>query len=139
MQRLDTREKAEELIPLWASWGVDGLKIDFFENDSQHTMWQYNMLADLMIQYKLMINFHGSVKPMGEGRTWPNFMTAEGIMGMEHYQWSDLPNSLHNCTVPFTRNVAGPMDYTPTAFSNLKTGIPPWGTSWRCRWFSIPA
>lgn len=120
MQRLDTREKAEELIPLWASWGVDGLKIDFFENDSQHTMWQYNMLADLMIQYKLMINFHGSVKPMGEGRTWPNFMTAEGIMGMEHYQWSDLPNSLHNCTVPFTRNVAGPMDYTPTAFSNLK-------------------
>ena len=76
---------------------------------------------------------------MGEGRTWPNFMTAEGIMGMEHYQWSDLPNSLHNCTVPFTRNVAGPMDYTPTAFSNLKTGIPPWGTSWRCQWFSIPA
>ena len=64
--------KAEELIPLWASWGVDGLKIDFFENDSQHTMWQYNMLADLMIQYKLMINFHGSVSPWvrgGPGRT----------------------------------------------------------------------
>lgn len=120
MQRLDTREKAEELIPLWAGWGVDGLKIDFFENDSRHTMWQYNMIADLMIENKLMINFHGSVKPMGEGRTWPNFMTAEGIMGMEHYQWSDMPNSLHNCTVPFTRNVAGPMDYTPTAFSNLK-------------------
>ena len=118
MQRLDTREKAEELIPLWAGWGVDGLKIDFFENDSQHTMWQYNMMADLMIRYKLMINFHGSVKPMGEGRTWPNFMTAEGIMGMEHYQWSNLPDSVHNCTVPFTRNVAGPMDYTPTAFSN---------------------
>ncbi len=118
MQRLDTREKAEELIPLWASWGVDGLKIDFFENDSQHTMWQYNMMADLMIEHRLMINFHGSVKPMGEGRTWPNFMTAEGIMGMEHYQWSNLPDSVHNCTVPFTRNVAGPMDYTPTAFSN---------------------
>lgn len=119
MQRLDTREKAEELIPLWAGWGVDGLKIDFFENDSQHTMWQYHMMADLMIRHKLMINFHGSVKPMGEGRTWPNFMTAEGIMGMEHYQWSNLPDSVHNCTVPFTRNVAGPMDYTPTAFSNM--------------------
>ncbi|HJC23668.1 MAG TPA: glycoside hydrolase family 97 catalytic domain-containing protein [Candidatus Eisenbergiella merdavium] len=120
MQKLDTREKAEKLIPLWASWGVDGLKIDFFENDSQHTMQQYNLMADLMIRHKLMINFHGSVKPMGEGRTWPNFMTAEGIMGMEHYQWSDLPDSVHNCTVPFTRNVAGPMDYTPTAFSNRK-------------------
>ena len=119
MQRLNTREKAKELIPLWAGWGVDGLKIDFFENDSQHTMWQYHMMADLMIRHKLMINFHGSVKPMGEGRTWPNFMTAEGIMGMEHYQWSNLPDSVHNCTVPFTRNVAGPMDYTPTAFSNM--------------------
>lgn len=120
MQRLDTREKAEELIHLWAGWGVDGLKIDFFENDSQHTMWQYHMMADLMIRHRLMINFHGSVKPMGEGRTWPNFMTAEGIMGMEHYQWSNLPDAVHNCTVPFTRNVAGPMDYTPTAFSNIK-------------------
>lgn len=119
MQRVDTVEKANELIPLWASWGVDGLKIDFFENDSQHTMWQYNMLADLMREYKLMINYHGSVKPMGEGRTWPHFMTAEGIMGLEHYQWSDMPNAIHNCTVPFTRNVVGPMDYTPTAFSNL--------------------
>ena len=118
MQRVDTLEKAEKLIPLWAGWGVDGLKIDFFENDSQHTMWQYHMLADLMKKYKLMINFHGSVKPMGEGRTWPHFMTAEGIMGLEHYQWSDQPDAVHNCTVPFTRNVAGPMDYTPTAFSN---------------------
>lgn len=120
MKRVDTVEKAEKLIPLWAGWGVDGLKIDFFENDSQHTMWQYNMLAELMKEYKLMINFHGSVKPMGEGRTWPHFMTAEGIMGMEHYQWSDMPDAIHNCTVPFTRNVAGPMDYTPTAFSNLE-------------------
>lgn len=118
MQKLDTREKAEKWIPLWAGWGVDGLKIDFFENDSQHTMWQYQMMADLMREYKLMINFHGSVKPMGEGRTWPHFMTAEGIMGLEHYQWSNMPNAVHNCTVPFTRNVAGPMDYTPTGFTN---------------------
>lgn len=120
MQRVDTKEKAMELIPLWAGWGVDGLKIDFFENDSQHTMGQYHMLAELMKEYHLMINFHGSVKPMGEGRTWPHFMTAEGIMGLEHYQWSDMPNAVHNCTVPFTRNVAGPMDYTPTGFSNRK-------------------
>lgn len=118
MQRIDTLEKAQRLIPLWASWGVDGLKVDFFENDSCHTMWQYNMIRELMTKHKLMINFHGSTKPMGEGRTWPNFITAEGIMGLEHYKWSDMPNSLHNCTVPFTRNVAGPMDYTPLAFSN---------------------
>lgn len=118
MQRVDTPEKAGRLIPLWADWGVDGLKIDFFENDSQHTMEQYGMLAEMMEKYHLMINFHGSVKPMGEGRTWPHFMTAEGIMGLEHYQWSDRPDAVHNCTVPFTRNVAGPMDYTPVGFTN---------------------
>lgn len=76
------------------------------------------MLAGLMAKHRLMINFHGSTKPMGEGRTWPHFMTAEGIMGMEHYKWSDMPNARHNCTVPFTRNVSGPMDYTPLGFSN---------------------
>jgi len=118
MQYIDTPEKAQEKIPLWASCGVDGLKVDFFQNDSQHTMWQYEMIANMMTEHKLMINFHGATKCMGEGRTWPNFMTAEGILGIEHYKWSGLPNAQHNCTVPFTRNVIGPMDYTPTGFSN---------------------
>lgn len=118
MQYIDTPEKAQEKIPLWASCGVDGLKVDFFQNDSQHTMWQYEMIAKIMTEYHLMINFHGATKCMGEGRTWPNLMTAEGVMGLEHYKWSGLPNSEHNCTLPFTRNVVGPMDYTPTGFSN---------------------
>ncbi|MGG6311928.1 glycoside hydrolase family 97 catalytic domain-containing protein [Paenibacillus macerans] len=118
MQAVDTLEKAREKIIRWAEWGVVGLKVDFFMNDSQHTMWQYNMIADIMTEHKLMINFHGSTKPAGEGRTYPNLMTAEGIMGLEHYKWSGLPHAEHNCTVPFTRNVVGPMDYTVTGFSN---------------------
>lgn len=116
--RVDTPESMEKYLPLWASWGIDGLKIDFFEDDSQHVMQIYRMLAQRMAELHLMINFHGSTKPMGEGRTWPHFMTAEGIMGLEHYKWSDMPNAQHNCTVPFTRNVSGPMDYTPVGFSN---------------------
>lgn len=118
MQYIDTPEKAEEKIGLWAGCGVDGLKVDFFQNDSQHTMWQYEMIAQIMTRYHLMINFHGATKCMGEGRTWPNLMAAEGILGLEHYKWSGLPDAKHNCTVPFTRNVIGPMDYTPTGFSN---------------------
>lgn len=118
MQHIDTYEKASHFLPLWKSWGIDGVKIDFFENDSYHTAWQYNMMAGIMKEQKLMINFHGSTKPMGEGRTWPHFMTAEGIMGLEHYKWSDMPSAGHNCTVPFIRNAAGPMDYTPVGFSN---------------------
>lgn len=118
MQYIDTPEKAEEKIGLWAGCGVDGLKVDFFQNDSQHTMWQYEMIASIMTRYHLMINFHGATKCMGEGRTWPNLLAAEGILGLEHYKWSGLPDAKHNCTVPFTRNVVGPMDYTPTGFSN---------------------
>lgn len=125
MQRIDTFEKAQAYIPLWASCKVDGLKVDFFENDSRYTMEQYHMIAELMIKHKLMINFHGATKPMGEGRTWPNFLTSEGILGLEHYKWSDMPNALHNCTVPFTRNVAGPMDYTPVGLSNLNRNTTP--------------
>lgn len=118
MQAVDTLEKAREKIPKWAEWGVVGLKVDFFMNDSQHTMWQYNMIADIMTENKLMINFHGSTKPAGECRTYPNLMTEEGIMGLEHYKWSDMPDARHNCTVPFTRNVIGSMDYTVTGISN---------------------
>jgi len=118
MQSLSTLETAKPKIEKWAQWGVCGLKVDFFMNDSSLTMWQYGMIAELMTQNKLMINFHGNTKPGGEGRTWPNLLTEEGIMGLEHYKWSDMPHAVHNCTVPFTRNVLGSMDYTPTGFSN---------------------
>lgn len=118
MQDVDTEEKANHYFPLWKSWGIDGVKIDIFENDSAHTAWQYSMMADIMAREKLMVNFHGCTKSMGEGRTWPHFIAAEGIMGMEYYKWSDQPDAEHNCTVPFIRNVVGPMDYTPTGITN---------------------
>lgn len=118
MQSLDSYEKAEPKIKRWAGWGAAGLKVDFFMNDSRLRMEQYSIIAELMTRYGLMINFHGNTKPAGESRTWPHLMTEEGIMGLEHYKWSDMPDAIHNCTVPFTRNVIGPMDYTPTGFSN---------------------
>lgn len=117
--RVDTPEKMERYLPLWASWGIDGLKIDFFENDSMQTMKAYRMLLERTAQLRLMVNFHGATKPAGDGRTWPHLMTSEGIMGLEHYKWSDMPHAVHNCTVPFIRNVCGPMDYTPVGYTNL--------------------
>ncbi|MBP3646136.1 MAG: glycoside hydrolase family 97 catalytic domain-containing protein [Clostridia bacterium] len=116
--RVDTPEKMERWLPMWASWGIDGLKIDFFENDSLETMKAYRMLLKRTAELRLMVNFHGATKPAGDGRTWPHLMTTEGIMGLEHYKWSDMPDAVHNCTVPFTRNVCGPMDYTPVGFTN---------------------
>jgi alpha-glucosidase len=62
-----------------------------------------------------MINFHGANKPAGEARTWPNEITREGIMGLEHNKWSVLKPS-HYSVLLFTRMLAGHGDFTPTTF-----------------------
>ena len=81
------------------------------------------MIASKAISLELLVNFHGSTKPSGESRTYPNIITSEAIRGAEHYKWSEYPTAYHNCTVPFTRNVIGGMDYTPVVIStnNLNT------------------
>lgn len=118
---------AEEKLSTWASWGVVGVKIDFFESDSPERMAQYDMLAELGARYRLMLNFHGATKPAGEIRTWPHVLTREGVMGGEYLQnFSTFlpggPDAAHNCTLPFTRNAVGPMDYTPVLYDTYLTG-----------------
>ncbi len=120
-------EIAEEKLSLWASWGVVGVKIDFFESDGAHRVKQYDYLAEIAAKHKLMVNFHGCMKPSGDIRTWPHVMTREGVMGGEYLQnFSTFlpggPDAAHNCTLPFTRNVMGPMDYTPVCYETYLTG-----------------
>ena len=73
-----------------------------------------------------MIDYHGAFKPDGLRRTYPNLMTREGVMGKEYLKWSARTTPAHNATLPFTRMLAGPMDYTPGAFgnSNLENFVP---------------
>lgn len=118
---------AEEKMKLWSSWGVVGLKIDFFESDSQERVQQYDMLAALGAKYHLMLNFHGCTKPAGFSRCWPHVMTCEAVMGGEYLQnYSSFlpsgPDAAHHCTLPFTRNVMGPMDFTPVTYDRYLTG-----------------
>jgi len=120
-------EIAEEKLSLWASWGVVGVKIDFFESDGAHRVKQYDYLAEIAAKHKLMLNFHGCMKPAGESRTWPHVMTREAVMGGEYLQnFSTFlpggPDAAHNCTLPFTRNAMGPMDYTPVCYNTYLTG-----------------
>ena len=74
-------------------------------------------------EYKLLVDFHGSYKPSGLRRTYPNVMTREGVKGLEHSKWSKDITPDHNLTIPFIRMVAGPMDYTPGAMINLEKEI----------------
>jgi alpha-glucosidase len=105
-------------FPLFQQWGIAGVKIDFMNRDDQQMVAWYHRVLEYAAANHLMIDFHGAYKPDGLRRTWPNFITQEGVMGKEYLKWSARTNPVHNTTLPFTRMLAGPMDYTPGAFGN---------------------
>lgn len=104
-----------------ASWGVSGVKIDFFLDDNARMMAYYIDLIEAAAHEKMLVNFHGGTIPRGWQRTYPNFISAEGVYGAEWY--NNRPTltakaACHNATLPFTRNVIGSMDYTPGTFTD---------------------
>ncbi len=116
----DPATRAAELDKL-AAWGVAGIKVDFFHSDKQAGIGLYLDIARDAAARRLMVNFHGSTVPRGWPRTWPNVMTMEGVAGAEQYAFrSDYPEAAawHNTVLAFTRNVVGPMDYTPVTFGD---------------------
>ena len=101
--------------------GVSGVKIDFFNGDGYKDMNYYIDLLEDAIDYELLVNFHGATIPRGWQRTYPHMMTVEAVYGAEWYNNNrTLTNraAKHNATLPFTRNVIGPMDYTPGTFTD---------------------
>ena len=108
----------DQAFPLFEKWGIAGVKIDFMNRDDQQMVAWYRHVAELAAQHHLMLDFHGAFKPDGLRRTWPNVMTREGVMGKEYLKWSARTSPVHNTTLPFTRMLAGPLDYTPGAFGN---------------------
>lgn len=99
-----------------SSWGVKGVKVDYFNSDNQLTMKQMNMVADIAATNKLMVVFHGCTNPNGEERTYPNIMSYEAVYGAEYYKWRTEPSVANCLTYPYTRNILGSMDFTPTAY-----------------------
>jgi alpha-glucosidase len=108
----------DEAFALYESWGIAGVKIDFMQRDDQWMVDFYQRVAECAAKHHLMVDFHGAYKPDGNQRTWPNLITREGVMGLEYSKWSALTTPVHNTTLPFTRMLAGPMDYTPGGFLN---------------------
>jgi len=112
-------DRIDEAVVLYEKWGVKGVKVDFMQRDDQKMVGFYNEAAQKTAEHHLLIDFHGAYKPDGLGRTWPNALTREGVKGMENNKWSKDINPDHDVTLPFTRMVAGPMDYTPGAMINM--------------------
>jgi alpha-glucosidase len=99
-------------------WGVKGLKVDFMQRDDQKLMAFYHRVCQEAARRKLLVDFHGAIRPAQLTRTWPNLLSTEGVLGLEQLKWSDKSDPEHNVTLPFTRMFVGPFDYTPGAMRN---------------------
>ncbi|WIY00318.1 glycoside hydrolase family 97 catalytic domain-containing protein [Amycolatopsis mongoliensis] len=109
---LDTPAERAKWLPLVKSWGAAGIKVDFMDSDTQARFGFYDDIAKATAARHLMLNFHGATVPRGFQRTWPHVMSFEAVRGAEQFKTRAATNTMF----PFTRNVVGSMDYTPTAF-----------------------
>ncbi len=118
---LDQAEVRRFEFELLNKWGVKGIKVDFFQSDKQNLMQLYQDILRDAAEFKLLVNFHGCTVPRGWSRTYPHLLSMEAVRGAENYTFSpEYPAKApwHNTILTFTRNVVGPMDYTPVAFTN---------------------
>ena len=131
-------------IILWASWlaventpsffeqvkklGAAGVKIDFMDRSDQWMMNYYERTAKKAFENKLLIDFHGSISPKGLERAYPNIISYEGVTGMEQNKRGGFDTPNNHVILPFTRNVVGPMDYTPGAMNSVQPKY--WHSNW---------
>ena len=109
----------EETFANLEKWGVKGVKIDFLDRQDQWMVRWYESTIRAAARHHLMVNYHGAFKPTGMNRTWPNQITREGIRGNEMTKFTDQITPTHTATLPFTRFLLGPGDFTPGGFGNV--------------------
>jgi alpha-glucosidase len=119
---VDRNDAYKQAFAVYEKWGIAGIKIDFMDRDDQEMVNWYEKLTKAAAEHHLMINFHGAYKPTGMIRTYPNQVTREGILGNEYNRWSTRVTPEHKLTLPFTRFLAGPADFTPGGFLNRQPG-----------------
>ena len=110
----------EKVCKHYSEMGVKGFKIDFMDRDDQQMVDFHYRAAETAARYKLMVDFHGTYKPTGMNRTYPNVINYEAVNGMEQMKWTGPEMDLvtYDVTMPFIRMVAGPVDYTQGAMRN---------------------
>jgi alpha-glucosidase len=111
---MDSEDKVRANLERWAGWGIKGVKVDYVFDQLE----TYDLVARIAAEHHIMVNFHGCTKPSGERRRYPHLMTREAIYGAEQYKTGHGPSASFNAILPFTRNVQGPMDYTPVTYSD---------------------
>lgn len=117
VDRRQIKSQRDIIFPLYEKWGIKGIKLGFADVGPQEdTAWITDTIQKAA-EHHLMLNIHDGYRATGNNRTYPNLMTVEGIRGNEH-----MPTPEHNCTLPFTRYIAGIGDYTVCYYDKrLKT------------------
>lgn len=113
-------DQLDAAMTQFEKWGVKGIKVDFMQRDDQQVIDYYYRICREAAKRKMLVDFHGAIRPATMTRTWPNLISTEGVRGLEQYKWSTLTNPEHDLTIPFTRMFMGPMDYTPGAMRNAQ-------------------
>lgn len=110
----------EGLCKHYSEMGIKGFKVDFMDRDDQPMVDFHRRGAEIAAKYKMMLDYHGTYKPTGLQRTYPNVINFEGVNGLEQLKWSgiELDQVKYDVLIPFIRQIAGPMDYTQGAMRN---------------------
>jgi alpha-glucosidase len=113
----------EEVCRHYSAMGIKGFKVDFMDRDDQKMVDFHRRGAEICAKYGLMIDYHGTYKPTGLNRTYPNVINFEGVYGLEELKWDATGDQVtYDVTIPFIRQFAGPMDYTQGAMRNATRG-----------------
>ena len=119
-----SNENMDATLKQWKDWGIKGIKVDFWEDESKEAMARIEKLYQTAAKHHMLVNLHGCTRPSGLRRTYPHIMTQEGIYGGEQQFWNPKLNTAqHHLDVLFTRNVVGAMDFTPGDFATWRGSL----------------
>jgi alpha-glucosidase len=118
------RAQLDEALAQYQAWGIEGIMLDFMDRDDQQMVRFYHEVAEKAAARHLTVTFHGAYKPTGSQRTYPNMLTWEGVLNLEYNKFNGSPGSTpeHELVVPFTRMLAGPLDYHQGGFRYVAEG-----------------
>lgn len=111
--------RLDEVLDTYARWGIQGIKVDFMNRDDQDMVVFYHRVAEATAKRKMLLDMHGAYVPAGLQRSFPNYITQEGVLGAEWNKMDKRITPQHNLMLPYTRMLTGPMDYTPGGFRNV--------------------
>lgn len=112
-----TVENNMDLFKRYAEWGIPGVKIDFMDRSDQWMVNFYERVIKEAAKYNMVVDFHGSFKPAGLERRYPNLLSYEGVRGMEQNEGCRPENTIW---LPFIRNAVGAMDFTPGSMNSAQ-------------------